>query len=65
MNEGWVCPKCGRVFAPWVSECKYCGPGMIPLTGFSYPEPPPWPIPHPPSTGDPLPPPQYYEINCM
>ena len=18
---GWVCPKCGRVLAPWMSEC--------------------------------------------
>lgn len=19
---GWICPKCGKVLAPWVSECK-------------------------------------------
>lgn len=22
MQYGWVCPKCGRVLAPWVSECS-------------------------------------------
>ncbi len=21
MSSGWICPKCGRVLAPWVSEC--------------------------------------------
>ena len=21
MNNGWICPKCGRALAPWVSEC--------------------------------------------
>lgn len=21
MSEGWICPKCGRGLAPWVSEC--------------------------------------------
>ena len=25
MNKGWECPKCGRVYAPWVEKCKYCG----------------------------------------
>ena len=24
-QEGWVCPKCGRVYAPWKSMCEYCG----------------------------------------
>lgn len=23
-SEGWQCPKCGKVFAPWVWECSYC-----------------------------------------
>lgn len=21
---GWVCPKCGSVFSPNESECRYC-----------------------------------------
>lgn len=23
--NGWLCPVCGRVYAPWVSECLRCG----------------------------------------
>ena len=21
MKEGWVCPKCGKVYAPWIPSC--------------------------------------------
>lgn len=21
MKEGWICPKCGKVLAPWVPAC--------------------------------------------
>lgn len=21
---GWICPKCRRVYGPFVSECPYC-----------------------------------------
>lgn len=21
MKEGWICPKCGKVLAPWIPEC--------------------------------------------
>lgn len=25
--QGWVCPKCGRVYSPYTSMCPYCGGG--------------------------------------
>lgn len=24
-SQGWECPKCGRVYAPWVADCWWCG----------------------------------------
>ena len=61
MNEGWECPKCGKVLAPWVRECDH-----VISTRFSYtytipaglpeplPEPQPWPdyMPWPGITGN-------------
>jgi len=23
-NQGWTCPKCGKVFSPSIIECIYC-----------------------------------------
>ena len=28
-NYGWICPKCGRVLAPHLDSCKFCGSGTI------------------------------------
>jgi hypothetical protein len=38
--SGWVCPKCGRVYAPWVYTCGACAPGIT----ITFP-------PSPPSSG--------------
>lgn len=24
--QGWICPKCGRVYSPYTHMCPYCGP---------------------------------------
>ena len=29
VNYGWICPKCGRVYAPTQMTCLYCGGGSI------------------------------------
>lgn len=23
-DHGWICPKCGRVYNPWVMSCEPC-----------------------------------------
>ena len=23
-QQGWICPKCGRVFSPYTMMCPYC-----------------------------------------
>ena len=24
MNEGWKCPECGKIYAPYIDECEKC-----------------------------------------
>ena len=42
MSEGWICPRCGKVWAPWVAQCDCTsqpwqvtceGTGTFPATG--------------------------------
>lgn len=28
-NIGWTCPKCGRSYAPSVSQCLYCNDSRV------------------------------------
>ena len=37
-HHGWVCPKCGKVWAPWVDSC-HCG-----QCNTQYPLYPPHPL---------------------
>jgi len=30
MSTGWECPKCGKVFAPWMPSCDVCKPAVLP-----------------------------------
>jgi hypothetical protein len=34
MSIGWICPKCGRALAPWMSECP-CYQGGAAITSNS------------------------------
>lgn len=36
MNQGWECPKCGKVYAPSVQQCWTCGKNTYTPT---YPQP--------------------------
>lgn len=29
MSTGWICPKCGRVYAPFICECTKCNSNEI------------------------------------
>jgi len=29
VQQGWQCPVCKRVYAPFVSECPYCGRNTV------------------------------------
>ena len=49
MSEGWVCPICGGVNAPWVARCP-CEGKCLTYTTLTPQYQPPY------DTGDPLPP---------
>ena len=34
MSKGWECPKCGRVYAPHISQCDNCEPIVHPQEDF-------------------------------
>ena len=50
MQEGWKCPECGRINAPWLASCDHVLPIAYPVHQSV-----PWPLRNYPSTGDPLP----------
>lgn len=46
--NGWICPKCGHVYAPFVSECHVCNSIPVGGTGTGTWIPPTPLIPPPP-----------------
>ena len=36
-QQGWVCPQFGRVYAPWMSMCDYCGNNNVMITDNTKP----------------------------
>ncbi len=62
---GWICPKCGRVWAPWMPSCSCTDPTTktdeiqpIQQPYLPYDKIPTFPY-NIPGTGDPLPPSHY------
>lgn len=40
-QQGWICPVCKRVYAPWVKECEACnGAKVDPVVEPYHPWPP-------------------------
>ena len=54
MDQGWLCPKCGKVLAPWREECDHMAPFSVkPLPGSSDPTPlHPWDTGNDPRRGN-------------
>lgn len=44
IQEGWRCPICGHVYAPWVTECSRCGNNEGSINIVKYPIDPNKPI---------------------
>lgn len=34
---GWTCPKCGRCYAPWITECWPCNNVSVAMTTIPVP----------------------------
>jgi len=41
MPQGWECPKCGRVYAPAMIMCPYCGKDQKEVAGTTDIDDPP------------------------
>lgn len=56
-SKGWQCPTCGKIYAPWVSECHGCSSGVPAYQPGNTDWPFPWsdPTTNPSGTGDPIP----------
>lgn len=60
MKRPWICPKCGRVYAPHVSQCFYCNNKVADKEKYAplEPYPNPWPRPKRPWTPETFPEPR-------
>lgn len=36
-QQGWICPKCGRVYSPYTNMCLYCKPEKANVETISQP----------------------------
>lgn len=75
-NYGWTCPRCGTVWAPWISSCGHChgnwygdwGPwwnDYWKITCADSSGAVPLDIKYNVKTGDPIPNPNDYMAQCM
>lgn len=38
-STGWICPKCGRVYAPFWGQCTVCNENPVQVTPIQIPTP--------------------------